>query len=345
MIARKPDQASVELLQSVATTRRERTRAARAMWKLRLAIWPPVARVAVLLGVATLVLYFVMLHESDTNSPSSLLKRGAGLERRRRGAAIGTLGALANADHPMLSAPARRQVETALSQQTLAQSPRRAAALVRRCRGPAAGGRKRTRRRDRTAVHDAETRRAALDALKSLGTADAVKALRHVFEGGGGEREDLAEVNELKVAAIVAIGQIQNVWALRTLQELQSNPALPEEFSRRASEVADTIDPLVWSTYYLGRSEFDKAIAAAKYAAAQGGDKEHAEEVASALANVHAMRGLIALERDDYAAAAQDLTAAVGSGAAPAKLADAVALAQRLGFRLHEVVALQDPQA
>jgi hypothetical protein len=306
MISRQPDQASVELLQSVATTRREKSRAARAMWKLRLAIWPPVARVAVLIALATLVAYVVMLHEMHTNSAPVLLevaRRGNDQEKVK---AIRSLGALAQAR------PA--QVENGLA--IVLDLP----------------------------STNVETRRATIDALKSLRTAEAADVLRHFVERAGGEPTDRTEVDSLKEAAITALSEMQSVWALSALMELSSSKALTPDISAKAHTAAEKIDPLAWSEYYLERSRFDDAIAAAKSATANAQDREYADKAASALANVYAIRGLAAYERGDYPAAMRDLNGALDSRAPATSLGGAIALAQQLGYRLHETTALMDPQ-
>jgi hypothetical protein len=59
---------------------------------------------------------------------------------------------------------------------------------------------------------------------------------------------------------------------------------------------------------------------------------------------VHVIRGLAAYERGDYAVAMRDLTGALDSRAPATSLGGAIALAQQLGYKLHETVALVDPE-
>jgi HEAT repeat protein len=306
MIVRHPDQASVELLQGAATTRRDRRRAARAMWKLRLSIWPPVARVAVFIGLATLGAYVIVLQEMHANSAHVLLEAVKSDERDRL-RAIERLGELAQA-RPV-------QVEEELG--VVLDRPSTSAA----------------------------TRRATIETLMNFGTAQAVDVLRHFVERAGGEPTDRAEVDELKLSSIAALGRMQNVWALSALMQLDDSIVLTPELKATAHAVAKTMDPLVWSEYHLERSNLDEAISTATVAAKKGGDPDYAVEAALALAKGYTIRGLAAYERRDYAAAMHDLTGAMESRAPVTQLGGAISLAQQLGYTLHETVALVDPAA
>lgn len=302
MIMRQPDQASVELLQSVATTRKERRRAARAMWKLRLAIWPPVARAAVLLGLATLVAYVFMLRDVRAKSTPLLLAEAQKGNTADAVRAIRTLGTLAQAR----PSPAEHTLEAVL------ESPSTNTAM----------------------------KQAAIDALRSFGTAEATDVLRHFIERPSGE-----DPNKLKETAIRALGRIQSVWALSALRELSQSQALSRELVGMVDDVAGKINPLALSEYYLERGQFEAAIENAKFAMKAAPDRESAAKAAAALANVYALRGLGAYEREDYDAAMADLTSALASGATAANLGSAIGLAQQLGYRSHETVALRDPKA
>ena len=203
------------------------------------------------------------------------------------------------------------------------------------------------------------TRQKAIDALQRLGSRAAVERLRRFAESPPEAPESLSvgpgdPAFQLKVGALNALKEMagSGIPPLTALLSMQDSQQISEELRFEAARAARAVDPIVWAEYQLERSDYGSAYDWLSRAQQSGGDVAYQLRVQNALARVHLRRGLVALanaEREPLSpareAATSDLLASLRASEDPAYVRDAVDYGLRLGYLLHETVALRDPEA
>ena len=203
------------------------------------------------------------------------------------------------------------------------------------------------------------TRQKAIDALQRLGSRAAVERLRRFAESPPEVPESLSvgpgdPAFQLKVGALNALKEMagSGIPPLTALLSMQDSQQISDELRFEAARAARAVDPIVWAEYQLERSDYGSAYDWLSRAQQSGGDVAYQLRVQNALARVHLRRGLVALanaEREPLSpareAATSDLLASLRASEDPVYVRDAVDYGLRLGYLLHETVALRDPEA
>jgi hypothetical protein len=202
------------------------------------------------------------------------------------------------------------------------------------------------------------TRQKAIAALHRLGSRAAVERLRRFAESAPEVPQSLSSGSgdrafALKVSALNALKDMtgSGIAPLSALLSMQDSQQISEELRFEAARAARAVDPVVWAEYQLERSDYGSAYDWLTRAQT-GGDDAYRKRVQNALAHVHLRRGLVALaaaERDPTSpareSATNDLLAALRASEDPVNMRDAADYGLRLGYLLHETVALRDPEA
>jgi HEAT repeats/PBS lyase HEAT-like repeat len=369
VMARRPDARSVEFLRGVSrsTGMKGRLHAALAVWTYRFSIWPKSLLLFTTLAVLVLVLYTTALWDLTEHNPWALM-RTAQQSDDDAFDAIERLKAMSRSSEQQLSAAATTSLQLALAPVARSTATR--------------GGDDDTARVDalldafppRADVERVEdtlsvilrdparapaTRARAVAALQRIGSPQAVETLRRFAESAPEPptslRAGVADpASALKLQALHALRDMKDtgVAPLVALLALQDSLPFSEDLKAEASRAADGVDPLIWAEYLLERSDYGAAYDKLSAAQQASTDEAYQQRVRNALAKVHLRRGLVALRRaelnpasDAYLSAAADLSAALSGGADEKSLQEAASYGLRLGFLLHETIALRDPDA
>ena len=381
VMARRPDAQSVEFLKRVCKPLglRARIRAALAMWSYRFSIWPKSLLLFGSLAVFVLAMYTVALWDLTNHNPWGLMRAAeAAISEageadditaadERVGAALEPLTRLAQADDPKLATPALTSLQLVLQRevkklQRLEPGPANPQAQREVLDALPRGGTTRVEDTISELLRDSRepvTRQKAIDALQRLGSRAAVERLRRFAESPPETSASLSAAPgdhafQLKVAALNALKEMtgSGIPPLSALLSMQDSQQISDELRFEAARAARAVDPIVWAEYQLERSDYGSAYDWLSRAEQAGGDVAYQLRVQNALARVHLRRGLVALanaEREPLSpsreAATSDLLAALKASEDPTYVRDAVDYSLRLGFLLHETVALRDPEA
>lgn len=350
VMTRRPDKLSVKFLGNVAKEMRAnaRMRWRIAVWDYQLSLWPKPLLLFTPIALLVLVLYTLALREFTMTNPFQLLL--AAREGELDGAlkAIRTLGQLATSDKPQIAGAASMSLQMALSDPAVKADAERTDHVLRAL--PQRAGLERLEESVGTLLQEPATpeftRDLSVEALERIGTPLAAETLRRyaerAFPSSPGAEPRHAPSQRAAIAALARMTGAGDT-PLRLLLELQENKALPNALIDDVRLAIARIDPILWSDYSLALSDYGNAILWVHEALYRG--TLSATGAANALTNAYTMRGLASLNAGDYVQAAHDLFSALHSDADSAVLNGAVALAQQLGFELHETAALTDPRA
>lgn len=366
VMARRPDAQSVEFLKRVSKPLgvRARLRAGLALWTYRFSIWPKSLLLFGTLAVFVLAMYTVALWDLTNNNPWGLM-RSARAATEKDPPALRQLAALAAVPDATLSAAATTSLHLVLRDEVTRLrasydlNPERQQTILDAL---PPGGLARIEdtifeilRSSRNEV----TRQKAIDALHRVNTRAAVERLRRFAESAPEAPGSMSTgagdpAYQLKVLAINTLKDMtgSGIAPLTALLSMQDSQQVSEELRFEAARAARAVDPVVWAEYQLERSDYGSAYDWLSRAQQSGGDDAYRRRVQNALARVHLRRGLVALaaaERDPMSpatdAATSDLLAAVQASEDPANVRDAADYGIRLGYLLHETVALRDAEA
>ena len=369
VMARRPDAQSVEFLRRVSKPLgfRARLRAALALWTYRISIWPKSLLLFGTLAVFVLAMYTAALWDLTNRNPWGLMRTVEAADEDSPDA-LRQLTTLAGAEDPKLAAPAITSLQLVLRGEVRklqglasgASNPELQRAVLDNL---PPGGLPRIEDTIADLLRDSRddvTRLKAVRALHRLGSRAAVERLRRFAESAPEVPQSLSTGSgdrafPLKVAALDALKDMTGtgIAPLTALLSMQDSQQISEDLRFEAARAARAVDPVVWAEYQLERSDYGSAYDWLSRAQQQsGGDDAYRQRVQNALARVHLRRGLVALataERDPMSpareAATSDLLAAVSASEDPAHVRDAADYGLRLGYLLHETVALRDPEA
>jgi hypothetical protein len=368
VMARRPDAQSVEFLRRVSKPLgvRARLRAGLALWTYRFSIWPKSLLLFGTLAVFVLAMYTVALWDLTNNNPWGLMRTVEAADDDSEDA-LRQLTTLAGADDPKLAAPAITSLQLVLrgevhKLQGMAFGPAKPELQRAVLDNLPPGGLPRIEDTIADLLRDSRddvTRLKAIDALHRLGSRAAVERLRRFAESAPEVPQSLSTGSgdrafPLKVAALNALKDMtgSGIAPLAALLSMQDSQQISEDLRFEAARAARAVDPVVWAEYQLERSDYGSAYDWLSRAQQSGADDAYRQRVQNALARVHLRRGLVALaaaEREPMSPAREtatnDLLAAVRASDDPANVRDAADYGLRLGYLLHETVALRDPEA
>ena len=368
-MSRRPDGRSVDFLRRVGRSfgLKGRLRAAFAVWTYRLSIWPKSLLLFTTLAVLVLVLYTTALWDLTKHNPWGLMHTAEQADDDALGA-IERLDAMAHSKQPQLSVAATTSLHLALAAVAAPHRERGASELAAinelldafppRSAAPRVEVTLASILRDPS--RDSETRTRVLKTLQRIGSRQSVETLRRFAESAPENPPSLRAGSgdsalTLKRQALHALRDMTDsgVAPLVALLGLQDSLPFSEELKAEAAKAADGVDPLIWAEYLLERSDYGAAydrLSAAQQSPRQ--DAAYQQRVTNALAKVHLRRGLVRLrdaelnpQSSAHLSAASDLSAALNSGADADSLQEASSYGLRLGFLLHEMIALRDPDA
>lgn len=202
----------------------------------------------------------------------------------------------------------------------------------------------------------ADSQPAAIDTLKTIGTVEAIEALKAFIERPvlAGRRaketpnERERDETRVKTLAIDAIAGMRGVGveSLKALNEVSSAPGLGADVKRAAENAAERLDdPLVHAEYRLAGKQYVEAVAGAEHVLAERpANPARAARARQILIRAHAIQGASAFAGEDYFAARDELFAAIASGG-NARGTGLFDLGLNLAYHFHERVAPGDPGA
>jgi hypothetical protein len=329
-----------------------RLRYARALWTYRVSVWPKPILLVTLIAFIVLGLYLSVLLEFTTKSPMWLLQRVQGGDV----AAAEVLASLTRSKKQHVSAMATTSLQLALSHESVRSNPKVLKGALRAL--PPGTGLTDLEGTIASILEvpsiDQESRSLVLTAVKQMGTALAAQRLRDFIQVAAG-RDRSAESSEVDPAIAEALEALATMRGpglvpFRTLLSIHSNLVLPKKVRDKAREISETsVDPLLWSEYYLQQGDFKNAIRAAQGARPRSGDTAYSRQVTNAIGRAYYFRGLSAIDQAQgnrngpaYRSHLNDaityMWAALKTSDSEAVRDGNVTLAERIVFELHETV-------